>query len=61
MATLRGGDIYDGSNRRGATVRGNDVYDDRNARIGTVDDARRTIDGAMGAATVVAIWLFFIC
>ena len=60
VASIRGNDIYDERNYKVATVRGSDVYDERNSKSSSLSDVKRTIDGAMGGVTVVALWLFFV-
>jgi len=38
---------------------GRDVRDSRGSRIATIDDVKKSIDG-IGAASLVAMWLFFV-
>jgi len=60
VAAIKGECIYDAKNRKVATVKGSNIYDEHNRRIAAVEDVRKAIEGAMGGATVVALWLFFI-
>jgi hypothetical protein len=60
IATVRGNDILDEHSHKVATVRANDILDEHNHKISTLRDVKKTIDGAMGGVTVVALWLFFV-
>jgi hypothetical protein len=60
VATVRANDILDEHNHKVATVRGDDILDEHNHKISTLRDVKKTIDGAMGGVTVVALWLFFV-
>jgi hypothetical protein len=43
-----------------ATVIGTDIYDEHKRRIATMNDVKRSIDGATGGTSIVALWLFFV-
>jgi len=60
VATINGGKIFNDHNHQVATVKGSDIYDEHNRKIATMSDVKRDIDGAMGGASIVALWLFFV-
>jgi len=60
VGEIRGNQICDSTSRKVAEVRGNDIYDSSSRRIGTLDDARKSIKGAIGGVSVVALWIFFV-
>jgi rRNA processing protein Gar1 len=60
VASVKGSDIFDSASRKVGSLRGIDIYDAQNRKIGTISDVKKEIDGAMGGASVVALWLSFI-
>ena len=62
MASYRmdGNELKDANYHVVARIDGNDIKDANYNRIGTLDDARRAIDGAMGGVSVAALWIFFV-
>ncbi len=62
IGEVKGNEIWDTRNRRRiAEVRGNEIRDAQTHRqIGTLDDAFRDIQGAVGGVRVAAVWLLLV-
>ncbi len=60
VATVKGNEIFNASSTKVATVNGTDIYNKAGNKFATMSDVKRDIDGAMGGASIVALWLFFV-
>lgn len=60
VGSVHGNDIRDKNGNKAASISGNDIRDRNNSRIGTLDEARKAIDGAVGGVSVAALWYFFV-
>ena len=60
VATIKGNDIYNEHGNKVATLRGLDICDGHSHKIATLNDVHKAIDGAMGGASIVGLWLFFV-
>lgn len=57
LLKIDGDDIRDASGKKIASVTGDDVRDSSGRKIATLADIRKSIDGALGGVSLVAIWL----
>ncbi len=60
VATIKGNDIYNEHGHKVATLKGSDICDEHGHKIASLNDVRKAIDGAIGGATIVGLWFFFV-
>jgi hypothetical protein len=60
VGRIQGDEILDRNWSKVAEVRGDEILDSQWRSIGRLSEIRGRIDGAMGGASLAALWYFFI-